>query len=104
MTFKRFFLFTIISVFFACSNTKYEYIVKDDLFRTTVKTGNFIELKKGKLFDGYYVYFRELSKKYSDKDNYYFEDEKMTVLARQFKEGKTVYNAMLDWKNKEQGI
>ena len=47
MTFKRFFLFTIISVFLACSNTKYEYIVKDDLFRTTVKTGNFIELKKG---------------------------------------------------------
>ena len=47
MTFKRFFLFTIISVFLAYSNTKYEYIVKDDLFRTTVKTGNFIELKKG---------------------------------------------------------
>ena len=62
---------------------------------------SFIELKKGKLFDGYYVYFRELSKKYSDKDNYYFEDEKMTVLARQFEEGKTVYNAMLDWKNKD---
>jgi hypothetical protein len=62
---------------------------------------SFIELKDGKLLDGYYVYFRELSKRYENQDNYYFEDEKMTILAQQFDEGKTVYYSKLDWKNKD---
>ena len=61
----------------------------------------FIELKDGKLLDGYYVYFRELSKRYENQDIYYFEDEKMTVLTSQFDEGKTVYYSKLDWKNKD---
>ena len=61
----------------------------------------FIELKDGKLLDGYYVYFRELSKRYENQDIYYFEDKKMTVLTSQFDEGKTVYYSKLDWKNKD---
>ena len=51
MTIKRFFLLLILSVFFSCSSPKYEYIIKDDLFRTTIKKGNFLELKNG------YTYF-----------------------------------------------
>ena len=62
---------------------------------------SFIELKDGKLLDGYYVYFRELSKRYENQVNYYFEDEKMTILAQQFDEDKTVYYSKLDWKNKD---
>jgi len=62
---------------------------------------SFIELKDGKLLDGYYVYFRELSKRYKNQANYYFEDEKMTILAQQFDEDKTVYYSKLDWKNKD---
>ena len=51
MTIKRFFLLLILSVFLSCSSPKYEYIIKDDLFRTTIKNGNFAELKNG------YTYF-----------------------------------------------
>ena len=51
MTIKRFFLLVILSVFLSCSSPKYEYIIKDDLFRTTIKNGNFAELKNG------YTYF-----------------------------------------------
>ena len=51
MTIKRFFLLVILSVFLSCSSPKYEYIIKDDLFRTTIKKGNFLELKNG------YTYF-----------------------------------------------
>ena len=51
MTIKRFFLLLILSVFLSCSSPKYEYIIKDDLFRTTIKKGNFLELKNG------YTYF-----------------------------------------------
>jgi len=51
MTIKRFFLLLIISVFLSCSSPKYEHIIKDDLFRTTIKNGNFSELKNG------YTYF-----------------------------------------------
>ena len=51
MTIKRFFLLLILSVFLSCSSPKYEYIIKDDLFRTTIKNGNFSELKNG------YTYF-----------------------------------------------
>ena len=51
MTIKRFFLLVTLSVFLSCSSPKYEYIIKDDLFRTTIKKGNFLELKNG------YTYF-----------------------------------------------
>ena len=51
MTIKRFFLLLILSVFLSCSSPKYEYIIKDDLFRTWIKNGNFAELKNG------YTYF-----------------------------------------------
>ena len=51
MTIKRFFLLLILSVFLSCSSPKYEHIIKDDLFRTTIKNGNFSELKNG------YTYF-----------------------------------------------
>jgi hypothetical protein len=64
----------------------------------------FIELKNGKLLSGlyFYSYNKELDKEYNNKeDYYYFEDEKMTVLANQFKDGKTVYYSKLDWKNND---
>ena len=51
MTIKRFILLVTLSVFLSCSSPKYEYIIKDDLFRTTIKKGNFLELKNG------YTYF-----------------------------------------------
>ena len=68
----------------------------------------FIELKDGKLLSGLYFYsynkefYKELHKDYNkEEDHYYFEDEKMTILANQFDEGKTVYYSKLDWKNND---
>ena len=65
---------------------------------------DFIEFKDGELHNGFYDYSfwnKELDKEYNNKEDYYFEDEKMTVLANQFKEGKTVYYSKLDWKNND---
>ena len=75
MTIKRFFLLVTLSVFLSCSSPKYEYIIKDDLFRTTIKKGNFLELKnKYKDFDvietGWPkidIYGKELQKYNNDK-------------------------------------
>jgi hypothetical protein len=68
----------------------------------------FIELKDGKLLSGLYFYsynkelYKELYKVYNkEEDPYYFEDEKMTILANSFDEGKTVYYSKLDWKNND---
>jgi hypothetical protein len=65
---------------------------------------DFIEFKGGELHNGFYdysIWHKELDKEYNNKEDYYFEDEKMTVLANQFEEGKTVYYSKLDWKNND---
>jgi len=47
MNLKNVFLLIIISFFLSCLNPKYEYVIKDDSFRKTIKSGNFAELSKG---------------------------------------------------------
>jgi pimeloyl-ACP methyl ester carboxylesterase len=47
MNLKKLFSFIIISFFFSCSSPNYEYIIKDNSFRKTVKSGNFSELSNG---------------------------------------------------------
>ena len=47
MNLKNLFSLIIISFLFSCSNPNYEYVLKDDAFRKTIKTGNFTELTNG---------------------------------------------------------
>ncbi|MDA8807907.1 alpha/beta hydrolase [Flavobacteriaceae bacterium] len=47
MNLKNLFSLIIISFLFSCSNPNYEYVLKDDAFRKTIKTGNFRELTNG---------------------------------------------------------
>ena len=47
MNLKKLFSFIIISFLFSCSSPNYEYIIKDNSFRKTVKSGNFSELSNG---------------------------------------------------------
>ena len=47
MNLKNLFSLIIISFLFSCSNPNYEYVLKDDAFRKTIKTGNFKELTNG---------------------------------------------------------
>ena len=47
MNLKNLFSLIIISFLFSCSNPNYEYVLKDDAFRKTIKTGKFTELTNG---------------------------------------------------------
>ena len=47
MNLKKLFSLVFISFFFSCSNPNYESVTKDDSFRKTIKTGNFLELSNG---------------------------------------------------------
>jgi len=47
MNLKNLFSLIIISFLFSCSNPNYEYVLKDNAFRKTIKTGNFRELTNG---------------------------------------------------------
>ena len=48
---KKYILILFISIFISCNNTKYEHIIKDENFRQSIESGNFIELSEG------YTYF-----------------------------------------------
>jgi pimeloyl-ACP methyl ester carboxylesterase len=48
---KKHILILFISIFISCNNTKYEHIIKDENFRQSIESGNFIELSEG------YTYF-----------------------------------------------
>ena len=48
---KKYILILFISIFISCNNNKYEYIIKDENFRQSIESGNFIELSEG------YTYF-----------------------------------------------
>jgi hypothetical protein len=85
----------------ATSKNEYENI---DITRESDLDGrDFIEFKDGKILSGlyFYSYDKELYKDYNKEDYYHFEDEKMTVLANQFDEGKKVYYSKLNWKNND---
>ena len=48
---KKHILILFISIFISCNNSKYEHIIKDENFRQSIESGNFIELSEG------YTYF-----------------------------------------------
>jgi len=45
--FKKSILLLSFFIILSCTNSKYEYIVKNDDFRKTIKSGNFLEQSKG---------------------------------------------------------
>lgn len=47
MNLNNLFSLIIISFFFSCSNPNYENVLKDDSFRKTINSGNFVELSNG---------------------------------------------------------
>jgi pimeloyl-ACP methyl ester carboxylesterase len=48
---RKHILILFISIFISCNNSKYEHIIKDENFRQSIESGNFIELSEG------YTYF-----------------------------------------------
>ena len=48
---KKYILILFISIFISCNNNKYEYIIKNENYRQSIESGNFIELSEG------YTYF-----------------------------------------------
>ena len=65
---------------------------------------SYLEFKQGKLHSGFYSYFsynKELSKEYENTEDYYFEDEKRTILCSKYDEGNDIYYHKLKWKNKD---
>ena len=47
---KKYILILFISIFISCNNNKYEYIIKDENFRQSIESGNFIELSEGNTY------------------------------------------------------
>ena len=47
--FKKSILLLSFFIIFSCTNSKYEYIIKNDDFRKTIKSGYFLEQSKGLL-------------------------------------------------------
>lgn len=58
--FKKYILILTISLFFSCDNNKFEFLIKDEKFRKSIKTGNFMDLSQG------YTYF-EIDNRKNDK-------------------------------------